>query len=93
MKYSSQAVAKPYFIFALILLAGEIIFGLLMAIQYLYGDFLFPLIPFNVVLIVLIIPIIYKIFKMYTNKKVELIARPNISKYPFGTYKLNNKIK
>ena len=48
MKYSSQAVAKPYFIFALILLAGEIIFGLLMAIQYLYGDFLFPLIPFNV---------------------------------------------
>ena len=48
MKYSSQAVAKPYFIFALILLAGEILFGLLMAIQYLYGDFLFPLIPFNV---------------------------------------------
>ena len=25
MKYSSQAVAKPYFIFALILLAGEIL--------------------------------------------------------------------
>jgi len=48
MKYSSQAVAKPYFIFALILLAGEIVFGLLMAIQYIYGDFLFPLIPFNV---------------------------------------------
>jgi len=48
MKYTSQAVAKPYFIFALILLAGEIIFGLLMSIQYIYGDFLFPLIPFNV---------------------------------------------
>ena len=48
MKYSSQAVAKPYFIFALILLAGEILFGLLMGIQYIYGDFLFPLIPFNV---------------------------------------------
>jgi len=48
MKYSSQMVAKPYFIFALILLAGEILFGLLMATQYLYGDFLFPLIPFNV---------------------------------------------
>ena len=48
MKYISQAVAKPYFIFALILLAGEILFGLLMAIQYVYGDFLFPLIPFNV---------------------------------------------
>lgn len=48
MKYSSQMIAKPYFIFALILLAGEILFGLLMAVQYLYGDFLFPLIPFNV---------------------------------------------
>jgi nitric oxide reductase subunit B len=48
MKYSSQAVAKPYFIFALALLAGEILFGLLMATQYLFGDFLFPLIPFNV---------------------------------------------
>lgn len=48
MKYSSQMVAKPYFIFALILLAGEILFGVLMGINYLYGDFLFPLIPFNV---------------------------------------------
>jgi len=48
MKYTSQMVAKPYFIFALILLAGEVLFGLLMAIQYIYGDFLFPLIPFNV---------------------------------------------
>ena len=48
MKYTSQAVAKPYFIFALILLAGEILFGILMGIQYIWGDFLFPLIPFNV---------------------------------------------
>jgi nitric oxide reductase subunit B len=48
MRYTSQAVAKPYFIFALILLAGEILFGLLMSIQYIFGDFLFPLIPFNV---------------------------------------------
>ena len=48
MKYSSQMVAKPYFIFALILLAGEILFGLSMGIQYIYGDFLFPLLPFNV---------------------------------------------
>ena len=47
MKYSSQMVAKPYFIFALVLLAGEILFGILMGVQYLYGDFLFPLIPFN----------------------------------------------
>jgi len=48
MKYSSQMVAKPYFIFALILLAGEILFGLTMSVQYIYGDFLFPAIPFNV---------------------------------------------
>jgi nitric oxide reductase subunit B len=48
MKYTSQAVAKPYFIFALILLAGEILFGILMGIQYVWGDFLFPLVPFNV---------------------------------------------
>ena len=48
MKYSSQMVAKPYFIFALILLAGEILFGLILGIQYINGDFLFPYIPFNV---------------------------------------------
>jgi len=48
MKYTSQAVAKPYFIFALVLLAGEILFGLLMGVQYIWGDFLFPLVPFNV---------------------------------------------
>ncbi len=48
MKYSSQMVAKPYFIFALILLAGEILFGLILGLQYINGDFLFPEIPFNV---------------------------------------------
>ena len=48
MKYTSQMVAKPYFIFALILLAGEILFGLILGMQYIAGDFLFPEIPFNV---------------------------------------------
>jgi len=48
MKYSSQMVAKPYFIVALLLLAGEILFGLTMSVQYIYGDFLFPALPFNV---------------------------------------------
>ena len=48
MKYSSQMVAKPYFIFALVLLAGEILFGLILGTQYFAGDFLFPEIPFNV---------------------------------------------
>jgi nitric oxide reductase subunit B len=48
MKYTSQQVAKPYFIFALILFAGQIAFGLLMGIQYINGDIGFPAIPFNV---------------------------------------------
>ncbi|MBO1113943.1 cbb3-type cytochrome c oxidase subunit I [Bordetella petrii] len=48
LKFASQAVAKPYFVFALILFAGQILFGLIMGLQYVVGDFLFPLIPFNV---------------------------------------------
>ncbi len=48
MKYTSQMVAKPYFIFALVLLAGEMLFGLALGTQYIFGDFLFPYIPFNV---------------------------------------------
>lgn len=48
MQYKSQAVAKPYFIAAIALFVGQILFGLIMGLQYLIGDFLFPLIPFNV---------------------------------------------
>ena len=48
MKFESQAVAKPYFIFALALFAGQILFGLILGMQYVVGDFLFPHIPFNV---------------------------------------------
>ncbi len=48
MKYQSQAVAKPYFIAAIGLFVGQIIFGLIMGLQYVMGDFLFPEIPFNV---------------------------------------------
>lgn len=48
MKYKTQAVAKPYFVFALILFAAQVVFGLIMGLQYVVGDFLFPLIPFNV---------------------------------------------
>ncbi|MBP9713745.1 MAG: cbb3-type cytochrome c oxidase subunit I [Sterolibacterium sp.] len=48
MQYQSQAVAKPYFIAALGLFTGQIIFGLIMGLQYVVGDFLFPAIPFNV---------------------------------------------
>ncbi|WP_036303291.1 cbb3-type cytochrome c oxidase subunit I [Methylotenera sp. L2L1] len=48
MQYQSQAVAKPYFIAAIALFFGQIIFGLIMGLQYVVGDFLFPEIPFNV---------------------------------------------
>ncbi len=48
MKYQSQMVAKPYFIAAIGLFVGQIIFGLVMGLQYVWGDFLFPAIPFNV---------------------------------------------
>ena len=48
LKFASQAVAKPYFVFALMLFLGQILFGLIMGLQYVVGDFLFPLIPFNV---------------------------------------------
>ncbi|UAW99353.1 cbb3-type cytochrome c oxidase subunit I [Halopseudomonas nanhaiensis] len=48
MKYATQAVAKPYFVFAMILFVGQIVFGLILGTQYIIGDFLFPEIPFNV---------------------------------------------
>ena len=48
MQYKSQAVAKPYFIAAIGLFVGQILFGLAMGLQYVVGDFLFPAIPFNV---------------------------------------------
>ena len=48
MKYSSQAVAKPYFIAAIGLFVGQILFGVILGLQYVIGDFLFPEIPFNV---------------------------------------------
>ncbi len=48
LKYQSQAVAKPYFIFALMLFVGQILFGLVMGLQYVMGDFIAEVIPFNV---------------------------------------------
>jgi nitric oxide reductase subunit B len=48
MQYKSQAVAKPYFIAAIGLFVGQILFGLVLGLQYVLGDFLFPAIPFNV---------------------------------------------
>jgi len=48
MKYQSQGVAKLYFVAAIALFAAQILFGLIMGLQYVLGDFLFPEIPFNV---------------------------------------------
>ncbi|MCP5409745.1 MAG: cbb3-type cytochrome c oxidase subunit I [Chromatiaceae bacterium] len=48
MQYQSQAIAKPYFIVAILLFSVQILFGLIMGLQYVLGDFLFPEIPFNV---------------------------------------------
>ncbi|MGD8577441.1 MAG: cbb3-type cytochrome c oxidase subunit I [Thiohalophilus sp.] len=48
MKYQSQMAAKPYFIAAIALFTGQILFGLVLGLQYVIGDFLFPEIPFNV---------------------------------------------
>jgi nitric oxide reductase subunit B len=48
MKYKSQAVAMPYFVAAIALFVAQILFGLVMGLQYVVGDFLFPEIPFNV---------------------------------------------
>lgn len=48
MKYESQAVAKLYFMAAIGLFVGQILFGVILGLQYVIGDFLFPAIPFNV---------------------------------------------
>ncbi len=47
-KYESQRVAYPFFIAAMLLFAGQIIFGLVIGAQYLWPDMLFPAIPFNI---------------------------------------------
>lgn len=48
MKYESQAVSKLYFMAAIGLFVAQILFGLILGMQYVVGDFMFPEIPFNV---------------------------------------------
>ena len=48
MQYKSQAVSKLYFVAAIGLFVAQVLFGLIMGLQYVIGDFLFPAIPFNV---------------------------------------------
>ena len=47
MKYESQSVSKLYFLAAIGLFVAQIVFGLILGLQYVWGDFLFPEIPFN----------------------------------------------
>ncbi len=47
MTYQSQSVAKLYFVAAIALFAAQILFGLILGLQYVVGDFLFPHIPFS----------------------------------------------
>ena len=48
LKYESQSVAKLYFMAAIGLFVGQILFGVILGLQYVWGDFLFPAIPFNI---------------------------------------------
>jgi nitric oxide reductase subunit B len=48
LKYPSQSVARLYFIAAIGLFVGQIVFGLTLGLQYLIGDLAFPAIPFNI---------------------------------------------
>lgn len=47
LKYQSQAVSKYYFVAALALFVGQIIFGLTLGLQYVFGDLGTPFIYFN----------------------------------------------
>ena len=48
LKYQSQSVSRLYFIAAMVLFAGQIIFGITLGLQYVIGDLFFPYIPFNI---------------------------------------------
>jgi nitric oxide reductase subunit B len=47
-QYETQRLAYPYFIAAMLLFAGQILFGLIVGAQYIWPDLLFPAIPFNI---------------------------------------------
>ena len=48
LKFQSQSVSLLYFIAAIGLFVGQIVFGLTLGLQYLIGDLAFPAIPFNI---------------------------------------------
>jgi nitric oxide reductase subunit B len=48
LKFKSQSVARLYFMGAIGLFIGQIVFGITLGLQYLIGDLFFPYIPFNI---------------------------------------------
>lgn len=48
LKFQSQSVSRLYFIAAIGLFVGQIVFGLTLGLQYVIGDLMFPAIPFNI---------------------------------------------
>ncbi len=48
LKFKSQSVSKLYFIAAIGLFVGQIVFGITLGLQYVIGDLFFPMIPFNI---------------------------------------------
>ncbi len=48
LKFASQSVSRLYFMGALALFVGQIVFGITLGLQYLMGDLFFPAIPFNI---------------------------------------------
>ncbi|MCK4739324.1 MAG: cbb3-type cytochrome c oxidase subunit I [Deltaproteobacteria bacterium] len=48
IQYDSQRVAYPFFIAAMVLFGAQILFGLLIGVQYIWPETLFPAIPFNI---------------------------------------------
>lgn len=47
-QYETQRLSYPYFVAAMLLFGAQIVFGLVIGAQYLWPDFLFPAIPFNI---------------------------------------------
>ena len=48
LKFPSQSVSRLYFMAAIGLFVGQIVFGITLGLQYLIGDLAFPAVPFNI---------------------------------------------
>ena len=82
MKYESQSIAKLYFIASIGLFVGQILFGVILGLQYVMGDFLFPEIPFNVARMVhtnlLIIWLLFGFIQAQANFNFQVIPQDSV---------------